>query len=292
MLKKKIVRYQDIYNEFADNEKVMLRELFPYEDNDGRNYLMAYGVDITEIKKGRDNLIKKNKELEKINGELDSFVYSISHDLRSPVLALMGLLDIINESRDFGSENQEHLSLMRRTILRLDDTIREILYYSRNARTDIDYTEINLLNFVNQSFESVQNYVNYKIKLETSIIADCAFYSDENRIITLLNNLIANAIKYSRENDGNAFIKFSARIDHNNCVISIEDNGEGIPYDHQKSVFQIFHRASSTASGSGLGLFICSEIINKLNGKITLESTPLQGTKFIITLPNGIKTIA
>ena len=289
---KKTVRYQDIYNEFADNEKVMLRELFPYEDNDGRNYLMAYGVDITEIKKGRDNLIKKNKELEKINGELDSFVYSISHDLRSPVLALMGLLDIINESRDLGSENQEHLSLMRRTILRLDDTIREILYYSRNARTDIDYTEINLLNFVNQSFESVQNYVNYKIKLETSIIADCAFYSDENRIITLLNNLIANAIKYSRENDGNAFIKFSARIDHDNCVISIEDNGEGIPYDHQKSVFQIFHRASSTAIGSGLGLFICSEIINKLNGKITLESIPLQGTKFTITLPNGIKTIA
>jgi len=289
---KKPVRYQDIYNEFAANEKVMLRELFPYEDNDGRNYLMAYGVDITELKKGRDELIIKNKELEKINGELDSFVYSISHDLRTPVLALMGLLDIINESEEFGSENKEYLSLMRKTIFRLDETIREILHYSRNARTDIDSTEINLLNFVNQSFESAQYYVSYKIKLETSINADCAFYSDENRIKSLINNLIANAIKYSRENDGNAFIKFSARIDHNNCVMSIEDNGEGIPYDQQKTVFKIFHRASSTATGSGLGLFICSEIINKLNGKITLESIPLQGTKFTITLPNGIKTIA
>ncbi len=180
---------------------------------------------------------------------------------------------------------------MRKSILRLDDTIREILNYSRNARTDIDYTEIDLLHFVNQSFESVQYYVSYKIKLETSIHADCAFYSDENRINTLINNLIANAVKYSRENDGNAFIKFSASIDHNYCVITIQDNGEGIAYDHQKNVFKIFHRASSTAIGSGLGLFICSEIINKLDGKIKLESIPLQGTKFTITIPNGIKTI-
>ncbi len=113
---------------------------------------MAYGVDITELKKGRDELIIKNKELEKLNGELDSLIYSITHDLRSPVLALMGLLDIVYESGEFGSENQEYLSLMRKSILRLDDTIREILNYSRNARTDIDYTEIDLLHFVNQSF--------------------------------------------------------------------------------------------------------------------------------------------
>ncbi len=287
---KNAVRYQDVYNEFNDNEIVILRELFPYEDYEGRNYLMAYGVDITELKKGRDELIIKNKELEKLNGELDSLAYSITHDLRSPVLALMGLLDIIYESGEFGSENKEYLTLMRKSILRLDDTIREILNYYRNARTEIDLTEINLLHFVNQSFESVQYYVNYKIKLETSIQADCPFYSDENRIITLINNLIANAVKYSRENDGNAFIKFSAIIDHENCLITIQDNGEGIPYDHQKNVFKIFHRASSTTSGSGLGLFICSEIINKLNGKILLESIPLQGTKFTITIPNGTKT--
>ena len=288
--KKNAVRYQDVYNEFDDNEKVILRELFPYEDNEGRNFLMAYGVDITELKKGRDELIIKNKELEKLNGELDSLAYSITHDLRSPVLALMGLLDIIYESGEFGSENKEYLTLMRKSILRLDDTIREILNYYRNARTEIDYTEINLLHLVNQSFESVQYYVSYEINLETSIHIDSPFYSDENRIITLINNLIANAVKYSRENDGNAFIKFSAKIDYENCLITIEDNGEGIPYDHQKNVFKIFHRASSTTSGSGLGLFICSEIINKLNGKISLESIPLQGTKFTIAIPNGIKT--
>ncbi|MEI7978362.1 MAG: ATP-binding protein [Bacteroidota bacterium] len=287
---KNAVRYQDVYNEFDDNEKVILRELFPYEDNEGRNFLMAYGVDITELKKGRDELIIKNKELEKLNGELDSLAYSITHDLRSPVLALMGLLDIIYESGEFGSENKEYLTLMRKSILRLDDTIREILNYYRNARTEIDYTEINLLHLVNQSFESVQYYVSYEINLETSIHIDSPFYSDENRIITLINNLIANAVKYSRENDGNAFIKFSAKIDYENCLITIEDNGEGIPYDHQKNVFKIFHRASSTTSGSGLGLFICSEIINKLNGKISLESIPLQGTKFTIAIPNGIKT--
>jgi len=284
------VRWQDIYNEFSDNEKVVLRELFPYEDNEGRNYLLAYGVDITLQKKDRDELILKNKELEKLNGELDSLVYSITHDLRTPVLALMGLLDIIYESRGIGSENQEYLSLMRKSILRLDETIREILNYSRNARTDIVFTEINLLDYVNQSFESVQYYVDYEIKLETSIQADCAFYSDENRLTTLLNNLISNAVKYSRENNGNAFIKFSAKIDPTNCVITIEDNGEGIPYNQQEMVFKIFHRASSTKTGSGLGLFICSEIIKKLAGKITLESIPLQGTKFTITIPNRIKT--
>ncbi|OYU96457.1 MAG: hypothetical protein CFE21_08680 [Bacteroidetes bacterium B1(2017)] len=287
IIEKKSVRYQDIYNEFTDTEKVVLRELFPYEDNEGRNYLLAYGVDITELKKGRDELMTKNKELEKLNGELDSLVYSITHDLRTPVVALMGLLDIVYESAEFVGENQEYLSLMRKSIFRLDDTIREILNYSRNARTDIIYKEIDLLQYVNQTFESVQFYVDYKIKLETSIQADCAFYSDEGRIATLLNNLISNAVKYSRENDGHAFIKFSAKIDSSTCIITIEDNGEGIPYNHQENVFKIFHRASNTTTGSGLGLFICSEIIAKLKGKISLESIPLQGTKFTIMIPNN-----
>jgi signal transduction histidine kinase len=281
------VRYQDVYDELSDSEKVVLRELFPYRDHNGNNYLLAYGVDITELKKGRDELVNKNKELEKINGELDSLVYSVSHDLRTPVLSIVGLIDAVFEIEDLAEENLIYLRLMRKSVFRLDDTIREILEYSRNSRTEILNTPIDLAAFVSQTFESVQYYVNYKIKLELDIQADAVFYSDQTRVTTLLNNIISNSVKYSRENDGNAFIKFSAKIDSKSCTIRLEDNGEGIPVDQQPLVFKIFHRASSSATGSGLGLFICSEIIKKLNGEITLQSTPKQGTVLTIKIPNN-----
>ena len=284
------LRYQEVYNEFSKNEKVMLRELFPYEDRSGKTYLLAYGVDITELKKGRDNLLAKNKELEKLNEELDSFVYSITHDLRTPVLALLGLIDVLDEKVESGSGNQDYFVLMRKSVNRLDDTIREILNYYRNARTEIVNTEINLIENVKASFDAVKYFVKYKIRLETTIQADCPFYSDKKRILPILNNLISNAVKYSCENDGNAFVKFSAKIDHNSCLFTIEDNGEGISFEQQGLVFKIFHRASNSAPGSGLGLFICSELVKKLGGEISLVSNAHKGISVTVKLPNNINS--
>jgi signal transduction histidine kinase len=267
----------------------MYRTMLPYRTMDGKKFVMAYGIDITELKKSRDELLGKNAELEKLNGELDSLVYSVTHDLRSPVLSVMGLLDVASETSDVSNELRNYMGLMRQSVRGLDDTIREILNYSRNSRVELNFSLVDLNSMVFRIFESVRFYVNYNIGLYTEFTGSVPLYSDESRIKPLMNNLISNAVKYSRENGGNAYVKVSVHTDDEKCVISVEDNGEGIPYAHQDKVFKIFHRASNSTTGSGLGLFICSEIVKKLNGDIALVSTPGKGTSFTVTIPNNIK---
>lgn len=278
--------WEDIYNEGQANEKVMLRNMLPIFSDDKLVYILAYGIDITQIKKGRDQLNSKNSELEKLNKDLDSFVYSASHDLRAPLLSMLGLLDVINRQSHIDPQTAGYMGMMRGVILRLDDTIKDILSYSKNSRIEVVNKPIQLKPLVESIFQGVRNFLTRDIRLEVDIQGDSEFWSDEVRMKSLLNNLISNAIKYSRESTEGSWVRVNAHVGRDSCTLSVEDNGEGIPIDKQAKVFDMFYRASKNSQGSGLGLYICSEILKKLDGKIELESIPGQGTKFTLTLPN------
>jgi signal transduction histidine kinase len=221
-----------------------------------------------------------------VNKDLDSFVYSASHDLRAPLLSMLGLLDVINRHVHVDAQTAGYLGMMRGVILRLDDTIKDILSYSKNSRIEVVNTPIQLKPMVDSVFQGVRNFLTRDIRLEFDIVGDYEFYSDEVRMKSLLNNLISNAIKYSRECDEGSRVIVSANISKDQCTLVVEDNGEGIPYDKQTKVFDMFYRASKNSQGSGLGLYICLEIVKKLGGHIALQSEPGQGTKFTLTLPN------
>jgi signal transduction histidine kinase len=128
--------------------------------------------------------------------------------------------------------------------------------------------------------------VPYPIELRIDIEEKVVFYSDAYRLKILLNNLISNAVKYSSNRDNNAFVEFIARVDENEAVFYIKDNGEGIPDQLKEKVFDIYFRANKSTSGTGLGLFICSEVVRKLNGNIELESTLGKGSTFRVNIPN------
>ena len=230
-------------------------------------------------------LQEKNVELEKINFELDRFVYSASHDLRSPLTSILGLLNIMRE--EVSDAGTIHLvSLMEESILKLDNTIRDIVAYSRNNRTNITIEPIGLKLLVEEIMGNLRYLETgeFKIPEQIHIKNEIVFLGDRNRIQIILNNLLANAIRY-RHPARKPEVVVEAVLKGQFVQITVKDNGIGINDKHIGKIFEMFYRTSDTSAGSGLGLYIVRETIKKLNGSIDVVSQVNEGSTFTIVLP-------
>jgi signal transduction histidine kinase len=233
-------------------------------------------------------LARQNEALIKINKELDSFVYSISHNLRAPLMSVLGLLDLAKNENNQIVIHQYH-EMMKTSVCKLDDTLKEILEYSRNARQGLVVDEINFLKTINDNFERMQFMPGYeRIKKEIVIDGNGPFYSDHYRLSLILNNLISNAIKYSDPAKEVPSIQITIHVDQEKASLTFEDNGIGIDSNYINRVFHMFFRATSKNEGAGLGLYIVKEAVEKLCGTINLQSELGKGTVFKIELPNLI----
>lgn len=229
---------------------------------------------------------KIDEELIKTNRELDNFVYSVSHDLRSPLLSIKGLLSLMKERKLEDEKLDQYLGMAEKTVNHLDDTIREILAYSKNSRLDMAMEAIDLNVMVKQICDDLQFVVsdNFSFNIETNGAPE--LISDKSRINTVMRNIIGNAVKYRRNDIPNPFVLVSlGKNEKGDFTISISDNGEGISKDKLEKVFDMFYRGTSTGQGTGLGLYICREILNKLNGYIVVQSELGEGTTVTIHLP-------
>ncbi len=230
-------------------------------------------------------LAKQNEELIKINKELDSFVYSVSHNLRAPLMSVLGLLDLAQNENNSVVINQYH-EMMKSSVHKLDETLKEILEYSRNSRQGLVVDQINFERLINDNFERMQFMPGYeRISKEINLDGHTQFYSDSYRLSLILNNLISNAIKYA-DPQKDSFIHIKIQVDNHKAFIIFRDNGIGIDKNYVDKVFNMFFRATSKNEGAGLGLYIVKEAIEKLEGKIYLESQSGEGTLFKIELPN------
>jgi signal transduction histidine kinase len=233
-------------------------------------------------------LARQNEALIKINKELDSFVYSISHNLRAPLMSVLGLLDLARNEDNNVVIHQYH-EMMKSSVCKLDDTLKEILEYSRNARQGLVVDEIDFEKTINDNFERMQFMPGYdRIRKEIAIEGGSQFYSDRYRLSLILNNLISNAIKYSDPSKEESFIKIRIHLDREKASLTFRDNGIGIESSYIQKVFNMFFRATEKNEGAGLGLYIVKEAVEKLGGKIDLESQMGKGTVFNIELPNFI----
>jgi PAS domain S-box-containing protein len=260
-----------------------------YELNKDGKPLTIFGIvqDITERKKEEKELVISNEELKKINSELDRFVYSVSHELRSPLTAMMGLSSLIRQET-LEEENKELLNLINKTIFKMDETLREMLDHSRNARLIVKREKIEMLNIIEESFEK-NIYFNNDFSFDKRIKADMEtpFYSDSIRIKIIVNNLISNSLKYGKKDDAESYIKVTVVIDDDKMLLEIEDNGIGINAERFHDLFSMFYRATTVASGTGLGLYIAKECAEKMGGTIGVESEFGKGTKFTVEIPNN-----
>jgi hypothetical protein len=230
-------------------------------------------------------MARKNEELEKANVELDRFVYSTSHDLRAPLASLHGLIQVARldpKNEPF----QSYLQMMEDRTRKLDDFIREIISYARNARTPVDPENVDLKNLVfeilgNLSFLDGANLVRVDFRLDEARVV----VADRMRLRAVLTNLIANAIKYHNYSADEPWISIETRRTKTGIAILIADNGSGISADHIGRVFDMFYRASEKSNGSGIGLYIVKEMVEKMKGKVEVASAFGKGSTFTVHLP-------
>lgn len=227
----------------------------------------------------------KNQELEKINFELDRFVYSASHDLRAPLTSVLGLLYLLrNDVKD--EESQRLVNLMEESILKLDKTIRDIVAYSRNNRTDILIEPLRIETVMEEVISGLAYLEGNDINLKECVKweDEGVFLGDRSRLLIILNNLINNAIKY-RHPARKPEVIIKAQREEKSLILVVADNGIGINDQHLSRIFEMFYRTSDHSSGSGLGLYIVKETVKKLNGQIEVNSKVNEGSLFKITLP-------
>ena len=231
-------------------------------------------------------LITTNTELLKTNRELDRFVYSVSHDLRSPLTSILGLISFIEEE-SLETDTLEHIGMIRNSVNRLDDFIKNVLSYSRNNRTGLDIVQIPLQQTTTEIVNSLRSIKDAEnILFEIDIKEQQPFFSDRLRLNTLLENLISNAIKYHKTNQTDSFIKIIGQSNHEKLFLSIIDNGIGIASKHHDKIFDMFFRLSGKKNGSGIGLYIVKDTVQILQGSIEVHSEEGKGTTFNITLKN------
>jgi signal transduction histidine kinase len=233
-----------------------------------------------------EELFNANKELRKRNEELDQFMYSTSHDLRAPLTSIMGLLQLIDFEKDEKKKGR-YLDLMKASTTQLDDFIQDIVAYTHNKKVDVLIDTIDFESLIDKCFERL-TFMNTTDEIEKviNVHLDVPFYSDSQRLDNLISNLVSNSIKYYDPKKEAPFVKIAVCIDNSDLSITVQDNGLGIRSEHHSRIFDMFYRASSDSKGSGIGLYIVKEIVEKLSGSIRMESTFGIGTTFNITIPN------
>ncbi len=246
--------------------------------------LVGSSQDITELKEAQEVMARNNVELKKINSELDNFVYSISHDLRSPLLSIKGIISLIIHTDGLDESTIQLLEMADKSVSRLDGTIQEILEYSRNSRLSVAHELFDMREMVTTIFDDLKFSNKEPFEFELVFETKSELYSDKSRVGILLKNIIGNSVKYKREGVTSKIVFKMKRVDAM-IVLLVQDNGEGISEGNKDKIFNMFFRGTTASVGTGLGLYICKEIVSKLEGTISVDSQLGIGTTMTVVLP-------
>ncbi|GAA5036511.1 hypothetical protein GCM10011506_30320 [Marivirga lumbricoides] len=222
--------------------------------------------------------------LEKTNRELDSFLYSTSHDLRAPVASLLGLINIARH--DVKEESgKKYIDMMEDRVRKLDDIFSDILNYSRNIKTEIHLKTFRLGEMIEDVIADLKfNQGADSIRLDYDEQIHHVLRTDYYQLKVVISNLLSNAVKYHDATKPDQYIAIRFERMDRNIQISVEDNGKGIAKESQHKVFDMFYRATSEAEGSGLGLFIVKQALEKINADILLKSELGRGSTFKVII--------
>lgn len=258
--------------------------------HDGKvSFVTLISVDITDRKIAERKLRKQFEELEKTNYELDHFVYSVSHDLRAPLSSILGLINVAEMEM---SGELPFLGMIKGRVNHLDGFIKDILDYSRNARTASQFEKIDFSQLIEEAkanLKLVNGFDRLTIKL---ILQDAApFYSDASRLEIIFNNLISNSIRFQDKKKPAPVLVLKVTTKEDRVEINATDNGIGIAGEHMGRIFDMFFRATDRSAGSGLGLYIVKETVAKLHGTIKAKSKAGEYTTFEIVIPNALMEI-
>jgi len=261
----------------GENVPVMIHTLPVIHDG---QRLGVYGIYIDLRKR-----VKVEEELKTRNLELDNFVYKVSHDLRSPLASILGLINLVKLEGGF-QDSFEYLKLMENQVHKLDHFIHDVLSHSKNLKMSVVTSPINFEEVIEKCIADLSYLPGFDDVIKNITVAGGGFLSDKWRINEIFRNLIANCIKYKDGSKNTSEMSINVSVVDNGCNITIEDNGIGIVKECVPRIFEMFYRATDTSKGSGIGLYIVKNAVEKLGGSINLKSEHTKGTIFNIEIPN------
>jgi signal transduction histidine kinase len=242
--------------------------------------LMGMSMVIWLLEDEREKLGRSNKEL-------DMFLYNTSHDLRAPIASILGLTYL--GKLEFEEERARmFMDMIEARIKKLDMVIGDILSLSRSKKTEPRMEELRLKDLVDETITDIKfNKGASAIELDYNPNVADVFVSDYNQIKIVLNNLLANAVKYHNLDQPRPYIRIGFIRSDDQVEITVEDNGRGIPEESLPRIFEMFYRASVDTEGTGLGLYIVREALNKVKGTVDVTSELGKGSIFRIQLENA-----
>ncbi|GAE15368.1 two-component system sensor histidine kinase [Bacteroides pyogenes JCM 6292] len=256
---------------------------------DGEENMVITVHDVTKQKRTEEELKIAKEKAEKANLSKSAFLANMSHEIRTPINAITGFSEILSYT-NVEEEKTQYKEIIKMNADLLLQLVNDILDLSKIEAGTIDFTYTNidinqLLSDLRQLFQMriAHTEKNNKIEIITELgLSACLIKTDQNRLIQVLSNFIANAIKFTES--GNIRIGYQAK--ENELYFYVSDTGSGIPQDRLQDIFERFVKLNKEEkNGTGLGLAISKGIINKLGGRIGVESEIGKGSTFWFTLP-------
>lgn len=246
--------------------------------------LLFAAIMIRNLANSKKVTIERNEELQRINTGLDKFVYNVTHDLRSPLASMIGLIELMDEEMDI-DQIKDYAMMMKDSLVRQDQYIREMLEFIRSKHNGLRIQDCSLLHIIDNvialnSFKKGSREVQIYKDIGLSNIE-----SDALKLQVILNNLVSNSIKYSDASKTEQWIKVKTYRANAEAVIEVEDNGLGIKKNDQDRIFDKFYFSGDNKHSSGIGLYLVKDAVSQLKGKIEVRSEPGISSTFMISLP-------
>lgn len=245
------------------------------------SFSVAVLYDLSALKQQEEVLKNRQKEM-------DLFMDRASHDLKGPLKSMMSLYSIMEYEFGHDAAVMEYINHYHNGISRLHRILQDMLQLTRLNTSELSYSRINLQQMVEDCLQSFKNLPRfYDIRFEKKIELPSEVLLEESLLQTIVQNLLENAIKYCAREEPK--VRVLIRQDEKGGIrLEVSDNGIGIPEELQPRVFDRFFRATNNASGSGLGLYLLKQAVDKLKGEVSLQSRSGQGTTFSVYLPCSV----
>jgi len=258
-----------------------------------KQFVITFSYDITERKRAEERIIQLNTDLEAnlqhlemANKEMESFTYSVSHDLRSPLRAIDGYAGMLDEdfSNIFDDEGKRLLGTIQYNAKKMGNLIDDLLAFSRLGKQGLQKTTVSTRELVENVLHEIGNSLSPKAKVTIGNLQTIeADYALINQVFV---NLLSNAVKYSSKKEC-PVIEIESKRNETEIIYSVKDNGVGFDMQYVDKLFGVFQRLhkANEFDGTGVGLAIAHRIISKHGGRIWADAKPGEGATFFFSLP-------
>jgi PAS domain S-box-containing protein len=274
--------------------------IFPVEltanhmEYEGRCYVVAFVREISARRKVEKDLRDAKEKSEQASQAKSEFLTSMSHELKTPLNAIIGYSDMLATefSSVLSSEEKHFAKSIYQAGLHLLGLIDDVLDLAtiESGKVNLEFEPVNVYEIVVDSIaitKLLAEKKNITFNADSAALKEINVWADKKKLTQVIINLLSNAIKYNRQ-DGSVTIE--CQQNENDCRINIIDTGYGIPEDKRKQIFSPFSRLgkeNSDIEGTGVGLVICKSLVELMGGAIDFDSTPDEGTCFYLIVPNA-----